>query len=173
MAVRALAPAWMIFLLAGCVSSGPEWRAPEPPAPGNAKVVVYRYSQVGGRAGSGVPTRLEANERVAGKLPDASFIAFEVPAGEVRLSATDMIDLRYAGEDRMTLREKLAAGEIAYFRTVSVYGAGCELLAEPVAGVAIASRTHHPRPDLARTSCFQRVPEPIALKELARLRQDE
>jgi hypothetical protein len=34
-----------------------------------------------------------------------------------------------------------------------------------------ASATYYPHPDLAQTSCFQRVPEVIALKNLRNLRK--
>ncbi|HYR05856.1 MAG TPA: hypothetical protein VEP71_04160, partial [Gallionella sp.] len=50
------------------------------------------------------------------KLPADSFVVFNVTAGEITLSATNMINFQYAGKYCMTLSEGLNAGEIVYFR---------------------------------------------------------
>lgn len=69
----------------------------------------------------------------------------------------------------MTLNENVHGGEIAYFRILSVFG-GCEAIYEKVESTVIAHSTHYPRPDWAQTTCFQRVPEAVALKELKKLK---
>jgi hypothetical protein len=119
--------------------------------------------------GAWVPARLEINGSVLAKVPDRSFVTVGIPPGEVTLSATDMVNLRYADTDRMTLKDELAPGETAYFRITSVFGASCALVHEDGAGPA-AYATHRFRHDSAQTSCFQRVPETVALKELKGLK---
>lgn len=103
------------------------------------------------------------------KLPADSFVVREVPPGEVTLSATDLVNFHYDNAKRMTLGEKVSGGEIAYFRLLSVHG-GCEAIYEKAEGV-IASATHYPRLDWPQTTCFQRVSEAIALKELKDLKR--
>jgi len=160
-------------ILGGCAATGPMWSRPPPPAAPDAQIIVYRYSQIGGKSGSWVPTRLELNETPTRKLPDDSFVVFNVPAGDIRLAATDMVNLHYDNENRMTLHERVNSGETAYFRIVGVFGRGCGLVHESVSSGVIASRTYYPRRDLAKTSCFQRVPEAVALRELASLRRQD
>lgn len=157
--------------LAGCVATGPMWSPPDPPATTDAQIIAYRYSQIGGKAGSWVPIRLEVNERATGKLPDDSFVVLNVHAGSITLSATDMINFHYADEDRMILRDRIGPGETAYFRVVSVYGRGCEGVYEKADSNVIAFSIHYPRRDSAKTSCFQRAPEAVALKELEGLKR--
>ncbi len=157
--------------LTGCAATGPLYGPPEAPPSGHAQVVVYRISQVGGTAGTWVPTRLEVNESAIRKLPADAFVAFTVPAGDITLSATDMVNFRYADKHRMTLRVSLHSGETAYFRIVSVLGEGCAAVVEKAGSGVLAYATHHPRPDWAQTSCFERVPEALALRELKRLRR--
>lgn len=160
-----------LFSLAGCSATGPRFATPAPADPGNALIVVYRISQVGGTAGSWVPTRLELNGTAAGKLPADSFLVLRVRAGAITVSATDMIDLKYADKDRMTLGGTVQSGETAYFRLVSVFGNDCTVIGEEAAAGASASSTQYPRPDWAQTTCFSRVPEPVALHGLSGLRQ--
>lgn len=157
--------------LASCAATDPMWSPPDTPATTDAQVIVYRYSQIGGKTGSWVPTRLEVNERAIGKLSDDSFVAFNVQAGDITLSVTDMINFHYADEDRMTLRERVGSEGTAYFRIVSVFGRGCEGVYEKADSHVIAFSTHYPRRDSPKTSCFQRVPEAVALKELESLRR--
>jgi hypothetical protein len=160
------------LLLLGCAATGPPYRPSEPTDALQARLVVYRISQVGGALGTWVPTKLEIDGKVVGRIPDQSFMAFDVPLGEVALSATDMVGLRYADEHRMTLRGRFVQGEIAYFRLTSVYGASCPPAAQGDAGTGeVAHVTHRFRPDSAQTSCFQRVPAGVALKELKPLRR--
>lgn len=149
------------------------WSSQDRTASIDAQVVVYRTSQIGGKAGTWVPTRLEVNEKAARKLPADSFVALNVPAGDITLSATDMINFHYADEDRMTLHERVSSGETAYFRIVSVYGHECEAIHEKVDARVIAFATHYPRRDWPQTSCFQRVSEAVALKELDSLRRGD
>lgn len=134
------------------------------------QIIVYRTSQIGGTAGSWVPTKLEVHKIGTYKLPADSFVAFSVPAGEITLSATEMINFHYADENHMTLRQRVNEGEIVYFRILSVFG-GCEAIHEKVASGVVASTTHYPRPGWAQTTCFHRVPEAVALKELQDLRR--
>lgn len=169
--LRTLIALLSVFSLLGCSATGPRFAPPAPAASGHALIVVYRISQVGGTAGTWVPTRLELNGTTAGKLPADSFLVLQVQAGPVTLSATDMIDLGYADEDRVTLRGTVLSGETAYFRLMSVFGNNCTVVgAEAIAG-ASASSTRYPRPDWAQTTCFSRVPEPVALNRLTGLRQ--
>lgn len=160
-----------VFSLLGCSATGPRFAPPAPVDSGHALIVVYRISQVGGTAGTWVPTRLELNGAAAGKLPVDSFLVLRVPAGAVTLSATAMIDLRYADKDRMTLRGTVLSGETAYFRLVSVFGNDCTLTGEDAIADARASSTQYPHPDWAQTTCFSRVPEPVGLSGLNGLRQ--
>ena len=157
--------------LLGCSATGPRFAPPAPVDSAHALIVVYRISQVGGTAGTWVPTRLELNGTTAGKLPADSFLVLQVPAGDIALSATDMIDLRYADKDRMTLRETVGSGEKAYFRLLSVFGDTCSVVQEDANARASTASTRYPRPDWAQTTCFSRVPEPVALKGLDGLRQ--
>lgn len=158
-------------VLAGCAATGPLWSPSDQSLSTDAQVIVYRYSQIGGKSGSWVPTRVEVNERALGKLPDNSFVAFRLPAGEISVSVTDMVNLHYDEDNRMTLHAKVSSGETAYFRVVSVYGTGCGQIFERVDGGVIASRTYYPRRDSAKTSCFQQVPADVAMKELKSLRR--
>jgi hypothetical protein len=105
----------------------------------------------------------------ARKLPANSFAVLDVSAGDISLSVTDLVNFHYDDKNRMTLSEKVSGGEIAFFRILSVFG-GCEAIHEKVEGSVIAHATHHPRPDWAQTTCFQRVPEAVALKALKTLR---
>jgi hypothetical protein len=154
--------------LLGC-ATGPFYSQPERPMSTVAKIVVYRTSQVGGKAGTWVSTRLEVYGLATIKLPADSFVVLEAPAGKVTLSATDLVNFQYDDAKRMTLDNEVIGGEIAYFRLLSVYG-GCEAIYEKADGV-IASATHYPRPDWPQTTCFQRVPEAIALKDLKGLKR--
>ena len=157
-----------VVALAGCAATGALFSPPEAPAPGAAQFVVYRTSRFGGTAGTWVPTRLEIEGIRTKMLPADSFVVLEVPAGDVRLSATDLVDLRFDDKNKMMLDERVSGGEIAYFRILSIFGAACEQKADD--GV-ISHATQHPRRDWAQTTCFQRVPEAVALKELKGLRQ--
>jgi hypothetical protein len=157
--------------LFGCVATGPLYSTPEPPVSTAAKVVVYRISQFGGKGGSWVPTKLEVNVMPTRMLPADSFVVLEVPAGDVTLSATDLVNLHYDDKNRMTLSERVSEGEIAYFRILSVYGEGCAAIYEKVEGGVIAYATHYLIPGIEQTTCFQRVPEAIALKHLKHLRR--
>lgn len=89
--------------LVGSVATGPLWSPPESPAPTDALIIVYRYSQIGANSGSWVPTRLEMNERAIRKLPDDTFVVLDVPAGDITLSATDMRNFRYADVNGMSI----------------------------------------------------------------------
>lgn len=171
--LKLLASISLASVLAGCAATGPIWSPPDQSLLTAAQVIVYRYSQIGGNSGSWVPTRVEVNERALGKLPDNSFVAFTLPAGDIRVSATDMINLHYEDENRMTLHARVSLGETVYFRIVGVYGAGCDLIFERVDGGVIASRTYTPRRDLLKSSCFQQVPADVALKELKSLRRTD
>jgi len=113
------------------------------------------------------------------KLPYESYIMITVPPGEITLSATDMMSLHYSDSQRMTLRERVNAGEILYFRlTYMLFGRVCSDiydfydLNENVRLGTAASATYYIWPDWhPQTSCFQRVPEVIALKNLRNLRR--
>jgi hypothetical protein len=168
---KVVASALLCHLLLGCAATGPYYRSPDPTYADNATCVVYRISQFAGTMGSWVPTRLEINGNVVGKLPDQSFMAIEVPPGEVTLSTTDMINLHYADAGRITLRDKIAQAEIAYFRLTSVFGSSCTSVQEGVEGAEVVSVTYHIRLGGFQTSCLQRVPEGLALKELKALRK--
>jgi hypothetical protein len=157
--------------LLGCSATGPIWRPQKVSGSGDALVVVYRYSGPGGGGGSWVSTRLEVNGRDSRRLPDDSFVVLNLPAGDIMLSATPMLNLHYSSEHRITLKEKVAAEETAYFSLVSVFGNNCNVSYESVESGAIASDTYHPWPGGVQSTCFQRVPESIALKELKSLRQ--
>lgn len=169
--MKVLTSVLLSVILTGCAATGPMWSGPASSESGDARIIVYRYSQILAKAGDWVPTRLEVNETTIARIPDGSFVEFHVPAGEIRLSATDMINLHYDNENRMTLHEKIRSEETAYFRIVSVHGQGCGSIFVPVAGGVIAMRTRYPRSDWPVTSCFQRVPEADACKELASLRR--
>ena len=168
---RTLLALLSVASLLGCSATGPRFAPPSPVGSGHALIVVYRTSQGGGTAGTWVPTRLELNGTSAGKLAADSFLVLQVPAGEVAVSATDMINLRYADKNRMTLRETVQSGETAYFRLLSVFGDNCTAIRDEAIGGVSASSTQHPRPDWAQTTCFSRVAEPVALKGLNGLRR--
>ena len=159
----------LVIALVGCATTGALYSPPEAPAPTVAKLVVYRTSQIGGAAGIWTPTRLEIHGMPARKLPADSFVVLEVPAGDITLSVTDLVNFHYDDKNRMTLGEKVSGGEIAYFRILSVFGE-CGAIYEKVEGSVIAQATHYPRSDWAQTTCFQRVPEAVALKALKTLR---
>lgn len=163
-----LASSVLAIALLGC-ATGPFYSRPERPISTVAKIVVYRTSQVGGTAETWVPTRLEVYGLPTIKLPAGSFVVLEAPAGEITLSATDLVNFHYDNAKRMTLGDRVIGGEIAYFRILSVYG-GCESIYEKAEGV-IASTTHYPRTDWPQTTCFQRVSEAIALKDLKDLKR--
>jgi hypothetical protein len=167
--LKILATMMLVVVLVGCATTGSVYSPPAAPAPTAAKLVVYRTSQIGGRAGTWVSTRLEVFGMPTRKLPADSFVVLAVPVGDITLSATDLVNFRYDAQNRMTLSESVSGGEIAYFRILSVYG-GCEAIYEKVDSV-IAHTTHYPRQDWAQTTCFQRVPEAIALKEIKNLRR--
>jgi hypothetical protein len=131
---------------------------------------VYRVSGVGGGMGAWVPTRVELDGEVVGYLPDRSFIAFNVAAGQVTLSATDKVNFRYADTNRVSLRANVSETETAYFRIISVYGLACSTLEDKDGVGDVAQITHHFRPDSAQTTCFRRVSETLALKELRDIR---
>ena len=166
--MKLLATTVLVISLVGCAATGALFSPPEAPASTVAKLVVYRTSQIGGTAGTWVPTRLEVHGMPVRKIPADSFVVLEVPVGDITLSATDLVNFHYDDKNRMTLSEKVSGGEIAYFRILSVFG-GCEAIFEKVESSMIAHATHYPRPDLAQTTCFQRVPEAVALKELKNL----
>jgi hypothetical protein len=159
------------LLLGGCAATGPRFSSPESTPANDPQVVVYRISQVGGKAGTWMPTRLEVDANVVGRLPDASFITFSVPAGEIALSATAMVDFRYADGERLTLQDRVGKGDVAYFRIESVFGTDCALVSEKVEGTPTAHRTYYPRPDWPQTLCFQRVPAAVASRALVDLRR--
>ena len=123
-----------------------------------------------------MPTKLEINNMAPRKLPYEAYIMITLPPGEITLSATDMIDFHYSEKYRMTVRERVNAGEIAYFRLTYMFGRVCsdiydlDDLNENVRLGTATSVTHYPRPDWPQTSCFQRVPEAVALKNLRNLR---
>jgi len=71
----------------------------------------------------------------------------------------------------MTLGGTVQSGATAYFRLVSVFGNDCAVIGEEALAGASASSTQTPRPDWAQTTCFSRVPEPVALRGLNGLRQ--
>lgn len=170
--LKVLAATVLVVTLAGCAATGALYSQPEVPAPTAAKLVIYRTSQIGGTAGTWVPTKLEVNGLPTKKLPADSFVVLEVPTGDITLSATDLVDFHYDDKNRMTLNERVSGGEIAYFRILSVFGAGCEAIFHKADGGVISHSTHYPRrPDWAQTTCFQRVPEAVALKDLKNLRQ--
>ena len=158
-------------LLLGCVAIGQQYSPREQTTSSDPQIIVFRISQIGGNAGTWVPTRIEVNEKEIAKLPDDSFIAFNVLAGEITLSATPMFNLHYSDKNRVTLRVRVGIGEVAYFRIVSVFGRGCTEIFEKVDGSELAYTTHYPRPDWAQTVCFQQVPKTVALKELMNLKQ--
>jgi hypothetical protein len=166
--LKVLASTVLVVALLGC-ATGSFYSQPERPISTIAKIVVYRTSQVGGKAGTWVPTRLEIYGLRTIKLPADSFVVLEVPAGDVTMSATDLVNFHYDNAKRMTLGDKVVGGDIAYFRLLSVYGR-CEAIYEKAEGV-IASATHYPRSDWPQTTCFQRVPEAIAVKDLKDLRR--
>lgn len=157
------------YALLGCAATGPYY-SPEPINIANSNCVVYRINQAGATMGTWVSTRLEINGSIVGKLPDQSFVAFSLPTRELTLSATDMVNFRYADGDRMTLRHQVVQAEIAYFRLTSVFGSSCAAIQDFSDG-EVAYTTHRFRPDSPQTSCFQRVPEALALKELKTLRR--
>jgi hypothetical protein len=156
----------VVTALAGCAATGPQYSPPDTRTSTDATVVVYRTSQIGGTAGTWVPSKLEVNTLPPRKLPADSFVILTVPPGEVSLSATNLVNFRYAEEGRMTLHEKVTVGDVAYFRLLSIFGQGCDGIYEKPPGGASASATQQPRPDWTQTTCFQRVPESLALKEL-------
>jgi hypothetical protein len=168
--LKALATTVLAVALVGCAATGASYSPADAPAPTVAKLVVYRTSQIGGTAGTWVFTRLEVYGMPTRKLPADSFVELEVPVGDISLSATDLVNIYYDDKNRMTLSESVSGGEIAYFRILSVYG-GCEAIYEKVESSVIAHATHYPRPDWPQTTCFQRVPEAVALKELENLRR--
>lgn len=161
--------ALVLMTLIGCGAAGPPYNPVAARASAMATILVYRVSQIGGSAGTWVPSRLEVNDLPARRLAADSFVTLTVPAGEISLSVTDMVNLHYADKDRMTLRENLSGGETAFFRLISVFGRGCEAIHEKANG-PIASATHRPGSDWDQTTCFQRVPESLALKSLHGLR---
>ena len=161
----------LISLLCSCAATGPRFTPPESTILSDPQIVVYRISQIGGNAGTWVKTRLEINGKVVGKLPDGSFITFSQPAGDITLSATARWNFHYDDKDRVTLRDKVARGEVAYFRIESVFGTDCALVSEQVDGTETAYGTHQPRPDWAQTMCFQRVPEAVAFRAIVNLKR--
>jgi hypothetical protein len=113
---------------------------------------------------------VELDGAVVGYLPDRSFIAMNVAAGKVTLSATDKVDFRYADSNRASLRVDVNETETVYFRIATVYGPACSTL-EDAGGIGdVAQVVHHFRHDSAQTTCFQRVSEALALEELRGLR---
>lgn len=160
----------------GCTATGTRFSIPEPPSSNAATLVIYRWGVLS-PAGSWVPTRLEINSMEPRKLPYESYDIITLSPGEITLSATDMINLHYADEYRMTLRERVNNGEIAYYRLTYMFGRVCSDiydyldLNDNVRLGTAASLTRYPRPDWPQTSCFQRVPEVIAIKNLRGLRQ--
>jgi hypothetical protein len=162
--------------LYGCAATGPQFSIPEPLPSNAATLVIYRWGVLN-PAGTGVPAKLEINDMAPRKLPYEGYITITLPPGEITLSATDMLNLHYSDKYRMTLRESVNAGEIAYFRLTYMFGRICtdmydvDDLKENVRLGTAASATYYPHPDLAQTSCFQRVPEVIALKNLRNLRK--
>jgi hypothetical protein len=136
---------------------------------------IYRWGVLN-LSGTWVPTKLEINDIEPRKLPYGSYIVITLPPGEITLSATDMRNLHYSDINRMTLRERVNAGEILYFRLTHMFGRICtdmydfSDLNENVRLGKASSATYYPRPDWPQTSCFQRVPEVIALKNLMNLR---
>ena len=159
------------LLLVGCAATGPRFNLPGSTPASDPQVVVYRISQVGGKAGTWMPMRLEVDANVVGKLPDASFFTISVPAGDIVLSATAMSNLRYSDGERLTLQDRVGKGEVAYFRIESVFGTDCALVSEKVEGTPTAHRTYYPRPDWPQTLCFQRVPAAVASRALVDLRR--
>ena len=167
--MNVLATMVLVVVLVGCAATGALYMPPSAPPLTVAKLVVYRTSQIGGAAGTWVPTRLEVHGMPTSKLPADSYVVLDVPVGDITLSATDLVNFHYDDKNRMTLNERVSGGEIAYFRILSVYGGGCEAIYEKVESGMIAHATHYPRPDWAQTTCFQRVPEEVALKEIKNL----
>jgi hypothetical protein len=163
----------LVAMLAGCVATGAPYSPPDKPAPTFAKLVVYRTSQIGGNAGTWVPTKLEVCGLPVKKLPADSFVVLELPTGDITMSATDLVNFHYEDKNRMTLTERVGGGEIAYFRILSVYGEGCDAIFQKADESVISHVTHYPRPDWPQTTCFQRVPETVALKELQNLRRGD
>ena len=171
--MKVIATTVLVVTLVGCVATGAFYSQPEAPSPTAAKLVIYRTSQIGGTAGTWVPTKLEIYGLPTQKLPADSFVVLEVPAGDITMSATDLVNFHYDNKNRMTLTERVNGGEIVYFRILSVYGVGCEAIFKKVEGRVISHATRYPRPDWAQTTCFQRVPEAVALKELKNLRRGD
>jgi len=161
------------LILFGCSATGPVWVPQKLADPSGALVVVYRYSQVGGGGGSWVSAKLQVNTNIIRKIPDNSFVAISVPVGDISLSATPKLNLHYSSEHELKLIDKVSKGETAYFRLVSVFGSSCSVINSNIANGEIASITYHPWSGGNQTTCFQRVPEAIALEELHKLRRAE
>jgi hypothetical protein len=169
--MRAL-PAIAIALLAvGCASTETLVEPRGNPVAITSRIVVVRTSHVGGGAGSWVPMRVELDGKIIGSLPDHSYLSLPMPPGEFDLSVTPMIDLRYPPASRMTLRESVAAGEVAHFLIVTVFGADCPTIYAAEGVGRVTSTQQHPRPDWVQTACLTRVPSEMALSELPELRK--
>lgn len=169
--LKTLALMIVIALMMGCAATGPQFDLRELASASDAQIVVFRISQVGGKAGSWVPMRVEVNGVAIGKLPDGSFLALGRPEGSFTLSVTAMVNFRYSDAERVTLHHEARKGEVAYFRIESVFGRDCSLVSEHVDGPETAHATYYPRRDSPQTVCVQRVPEPVALRALANLRR--
>ena len=171
--LAAFLPCWILI---GCTATGPQYSPLEHTDSSGQHIVVYRYSQeVGGNSGTWVPGRVELDGKVIGKLPNNSFLVFNLPVGLFELSVTPMIDFHYADRHRMTLRDKVEKGETAFFRVVSVWGSGpwgegCANIWEKVEGAEIAYTVIYPRPDWVQYFCLQRVPEAFASQQLMNLK---
>ena len=107
--MKILASTLLILLLYRCVATGLRFNPPEPMISSDPQIVVYRVSQIRGKAGTWVRTRLEVNGKVVGKLPDQSFITFSQPAGDITLSAIALVEIDHTSEEnKLTSPKKVA-----------------------------------------------------------------
>jgi len=173
--MKSLLTLLLAVVLCGCAATGPQFSIPEPLPSNAATLVIYRWGVLN-PAGTWGPTKLEINDLPPRKLPYETYIMITLPPGEITLSATEMISFHYPEKYRMTIRERVNAGEIAYFRLTYMFGRVCSDiydfydLNENVHLGTAASLTYYPWSDSPQTSCFQRVPEVVALKNLRNLR---
>lgn len=159
-----------IALLAlGCVFKQPLVDTEGPAAAFAARIAVLRTSQVGGGAGSWVRMRVELNHEVIGKVSDHSHLVVSITPGEFNLSVTPMVNLQYSPENRMSLREYVAAGEVAHFLIVTVFGETCPTVFATDGVGRIASTQQNPSPGWTQTTCLARVPREVALTALPEL----
>ena len=150
-------PATAISLLVlGCAAEQPMIETERTAAASAARVVVVRTSQIGGGAGSWVPMRVELNDEVVGKVSDHSRLVVPITPGEFALTVTPMINLQYSPENRMSLREHVAAGEVAHFLIVTLFGETCPTVYATEGVGRVASTKQSPRLGWTQTTCLDR-----------------